>query len=88
MGKLATTVELRNIFAKAWLEKSLNVTRYFSRLPRPFRERVGVGVRARETITSHFRIPPSGHLGPIFSRKILSVDLSTSAVLLHQRDPI
>ncbi len=28
-------------------------------------------LRARETITSHFRIPSSGHLGPIFTRTIL-----------------
>ena len=29
--------------------------------------------RAREIITSYFRIPSSGHLGPIFTRTILSV---------------
>ena len=32
-------------------------------------------LRAREIITSHFRIPPSGHLGPIFIYTILSVGL-------------
>jgi hypothetical protein len=31
--------------------------------------------RVHETITSHFRFPPSGHLGPIFTRTILSVGL-------------
>ena len=45
-------------------------------------------LRAREIITSHFRIPSSGHLGPIFTRKILSVGFATPAVLLHQIDPI
>ena len=44
--------------------------------------------RARETITSHFHIPSSGHLGPIFTRKILNVDLATPAVVLPQIDPI
>ncbi len=44
-------------------------------------------LRARETITSHFRIPPSGQLGPIFTRTILGVGLATPAVALHQSDP-
>jgi hypothetical protein len=30
-------------------------------------------LRARATITSHFRIPSSCHLGPIFTRTILNV---------------
>gem|GEM_PF-6480083 len=37
-------------------------------------------LRARETITTHFRIPSLGHLGPIFTHKILSVGLDTPAV--------
>ena len=32
-------------------------------------------LRAREIITSHFRIPPSGQLGPIFTCTILSVGI-------------
>jgi hypothetical protein len=45
-------------------------------------------LRAREIITSPFRIPPSGHLGSIFTRKILSVGLATPVVLLPQIAPI
>ena len=41
-------------------------------------------LRARERITSHFRIPSSGHLEPIFTRKILNVGFATPAVLLRQ----
>ncbi len=43
-------------------------------------------LRARETITSHFRIPSSAHLEPIFTRKILNVGFATPAVLLPQID--
>ncbi len=39
-------------------------------------------LRARERITSHFRIPSSSHLEPIFNRKILNVGFATPAVLL------
>ena len=46
-----------------------------------------LALRAREIITSHFRIPPSGQLGPIFTPTILSVGLATPAVVLHQSDP-
>jgi len=45
-------------------------------------------LRARARTPSHFRIPSSGHLGPIFSRTILNVGLATSAVVLTQIDPI
>ena len=44
--------------------------------------------RARETITPHFRIPSSGHLEPIFTRKILKLGFATSAVVLLQIDSI
>ncbi len=47
-----------------------------------------VDVRARETITSHFRIPSSGHLEPFFTRTILNVGFATPAVLLPQIDSI
>ncbi len=47
-----------------------------------------IELRAHETITSHFRFPPSGHLGPIFTRKIHNVGLATPAALLPQVDPI
>ncbi len=46
------------------------------------------GLRVRETITSHFLIPPSGHLEPLFIRTILNVGPSTLAVVLPQIDPI
>jgi len=46
------------------------------------------GFRARKTITSHFRIPSSGQLGPIFTRTILNVNHATSPVVLPQIDPI
>ena len=45
-------------------------------------------LRARETITSHFRIPSSRHLEPTFTRTILNVGFATLAVLLHQIDSI
>jgi len=45
-------------------------------------------LRARESITPHFRFPSSGHLEPIFTRKILNVGFATSVVLLPQIDPI
>ena len=45
-------------------------------------------LRARERIPSHFRIPSSGHLGPIFPRKILNVAFATPAVSLTQLDSI
>jgi len=45
-------------------------------------------LRARETIPSHFRIPSSGHLEPIFTRKILNVGFATPAVVLPQIDSI
>ncbi len=45
-------------------------------------------LRVRETITSHFRIPSSSHLEPIFTRKILNVGFATPAVLLPQIDSI
>ena len=45
-------------------------------------------LRARERITSHFRIPSSSHLEPIFTRKILNVAFATPAVLLPQIDSI
>jgi hypothetical protein len=45
-------------------------------------------LRARETITSYFRIPSSGHLGPIFIRNILNVGLAMLAVLFPQIRPI
>jgi len=45
-------------------------------------------LRARETITSHFRIPSSGHLEPTFTHKILNVGFATPAVLLPQIDSI
>ena len=45
-------------------------------------------LRARETITAHFRIPPSGHLGPLFTRTILNVALATPPVALPQVSPI
>jgi len=41
-------------------------------------------LRACETITPHFRLPSSGHLEPIFTRKILNVGFATPAVLLPQ----
>jgi len=47
-----------------------------------------VTVRARETITSHFRIPPSGHLGPFFTRTILNVGVATLAGVFPQINPI
>ena len=45
-------------------------------------------LRARERITSHFRIPSLSHLEPIFTRKILNVGFATPAVLLPQIDSI
>ena len=45
-------------------------------------------LRVRETGISYFRIPPSGQLGPIFTRTILSVGFATPAVMLPQVDPI
>ena len=47
-----------------------------------------IALRAREIITSHFRIPPSGQLGPIFTCTILNVGMATLAVVLTQIDPI
>ncbi len=44
-------------------------------------------LRARATITSHFRIPPLGHLGPIFTRKILSVGLGYACGFAHSDRP-
>ena len=44
--------------------------------------------KASRKIPSHFRIPPLGHLGPLFTRTILNVDLATLAVVLHQIDTI
>ena len=48
----------------------------------------GYGLRARETITAHFRLPSSGHLEPIFTRTILNVGFATPAVLLPQINSI
>ena len=48
----------------------------------------GQVLRARETISSNFRIPSSGHLEPIFPRKILNVGFATPEVLLPQIDTI
>jgi len=45
-------------------------------------------LRARAEITSHFRIPSSGHPGPILKRKILNVVPATPAVLRLRIDPI
>ena len=45
-------------------------------------------IRARETITSHFLIPSSGHLEPIFIHRILNVGFATPAVALPQIAPI
>jgi hypothetical protein len=45
-------------------------------------------LRARETITSHFRIPSSRHLEPIFTRTILNVGFATPAAWLLQIDSI
>ena len=44
-------------------------------------------LRACEIITSHFRIPSSGQVRPIFTRAILNVALATPAVGLPQIDP-
>ena len=44
--------------------------------------------KASRKIPSHFRIPPLGHLGPLFTRTILNVDLATLAVMLPQIDTI
>jgi len=41
-------------------------------------------LRAREKITPHFRLLSSGHLEPIFTRKILNVGFATPAVFLPQ----
>jgi hypothetical protein len=45
-------------------------------------------LRARAKITSNFRIPSSGHLGPIFTHTIFNVDHATLPVMLPQIDPI
>jgi len=44
---------------------------------------LGAELRAREIITSHFRIPFSGHLGSIFTCTILSVGLSYACGCAH-----
>ncbi len=52
------------------------------------RARGATPLRARAKITSHFRIPSSCHLGPIFTRTILNVGFATPAVVLPQIAPI
>ncbi len=44
--------------------------------------------RVREIITSRCRISPSGQLGLVFTRTILSVGLAILAVVLPLIDPI
>ena len=44
--------------------------------------------RARQTIPSHFHIPSSGQLGPIFTRTILNVGHATPPVVFPQIDTI
>ncbi len=57
---------------------------------RPFYQddHASVIVGSRGTITSHFRIPPAGHLGPLFARTNLNVGMPTLAGVLPQTGPI
>jgi len=47
-----------------------------------------IHIRARVIILSHFRIPSSSHLEPIFTHTILNVGFATPAVVLTQIDSI
>ena len=52
------------------------------------KESVNLSLRARERITSHFRIPSSSQIEPIFTHTILNVGFATPAVVLPQIDSI
>ena len=45
-------------------------------------------LRARAKITSHFRIPSSGHLRPIGNRKILEIGIDIYAVIVNHQSAV